>query len=43
MKIIKDLKTDYENIQRFVNMDLLGLLLMSFSNVTGVNYEKTTE
>ena len=42
MKIIKDL-TDYENIQRFVNMDLLGLLLMSFSNVTGVNYEKTTE
>lgn len=42
MKIIRDL-TDYENIQRFVNMDLLGLLLMSFSNVTGVNYEKTTE
>ena len=41
MKIIKDL-TDYENIQRFVNMDLLGLL-MSFSYVTGVKYEKTTE
>ena len=42
MKIIKDL-TDYENIQRFVNVDLSGLLLMSFSNVTGVKYEKTTE